>query len=85
MFEFICQVCNRAFSSTRGTLSSKRIGGAILLTSAIFKGFIVIGVWIYLKLEIPAAIVQIIDAELIAGAAALGSTIFEKKFKQNEV
>ena len=84
MLRLVCTVCNRAFSSPRGTLSSKRIAGAILLTSAILKGFIVITAWILHKNEIPATIIQIIDAELMAGTAALGSTIFEKKFKTSE-
>lgn len=84
MISQLCNICNRAFSSPRGTLSSKRIGGAILLTSAIFKGFVVIAAWIFFKNKIPSEIIQIIDAELMAGTAALGSTIFEKKFKTNE-
>ena len=84
MISQLCNICNRAFSSPRGTLSSKRIAGAILLTSAIAKGFVVIGAWMFYKNEVPSAIIQIIDAELMAGTAALGSTIFEKKFKTNE-
>jgi ABC-type phosphate transport system permease subunit len=85
MFQAICQICNRAFASPKGkTLSSKRIGGAILLTSAILKGFIVLAVWIILRIAIPQEIVQIIDAELIAGTTALGATIFEKRFKNKE-
>lgn len=84
MISQLCNICNRAFSSPRGTLSSKRIGGAILLTSAIAKGFVVIGAWIFYKIEVPSAIVHIIDAELMAGITALTSTVFEKKFKTTE-
>jgi NADH:ubiquinone oxidoreductase subunit 4 (subunit M) len=78
------RVCNRIFASQRGSLSSKRIGGAILLISAIVKGFIIIAIWVLYKMDVPGAITQIIDAELIAGTTALGSTIFEKKYKSNE-
>lgn len=84
MFKILAAICNRAFSSPRGMLSSKRIGGAILLSSAIFKGFIVIAFWMYYRSDIPLTIVQIIEAELMAGTATIGSTIFEKKFKTNE-
>ena len=84
MLKLICQICNRAFSSPRGTLSSKRIGGAVLLTSAITKGFIVIVAWIFYKNEVPSAIIQIINAELLAGTTALGLTLGETKFKTIE-
>lgn len=84
MLNHLCSICNRAFSSPRGTLSSKRIGAAVLLSSAIFKGFLVIAAWIFFKNKIPPEIIQIIDAELMAGTAALGSTIFEKKFKTDK-
>ena len=47
MIKTISQICDRAFASPRaGTLSSKRIGAAFLITSAIIKGFLVIGAWI---------------------------------------
>lgn len=84
VFKSICQICNRAFSSPRGTLSSKRIGGAVLLSSAIFKGFIVIAAWIFYKNDVPSEIIQIISAELLAGTTALGLTLGETKFKTFE-
>lgn len=45
LFTILSNICERSFASPRGTLSSKRIGGAILLTFAILEIFIIVMTW----------------------------------------
>lgn len=68
------------FLSPRGTLSSKRLTGFLMITLA---GFLI---WfgIMKNQEFTANLTGLVRDLIYGGVALLGSTVFEKKFKSGK-
>lgn len=68
------------FLSPRGTLSSKRLTGFLMITLASFL------IWfgIMKNQEFTANLTGLVRDLIYGGVALLGSTVFEKKFKSGE-
>lgn len=84
--KLLVKLFKTAFISPKGTISSKRLTGFLMITEA---GFL-IAYAVFMKLHfgkmIDDNIVSLVNSLIYGGSGLLGATIFEKKFKpmQNE-
>jgi len=83
--EFIYNIFKSTFLSPKGTVSSKRLVGFLMVTEA---GFL-IAYAVFMKLHFGRTLddylVSLLNTLLLTGSGLIGSTIFEKKFKKIKI
>lgn len=82
--QFIYNILKSTFLSPRGTISSKRLAGFLMIT----EGGFLIAYAVFMKLHFGKTLddylVNLINTLLLTGSGLLGATIFEKQFKNNK-
>lgn len=80
MIKVILKIFDRIFASPRGTISSKRLLAFLIATHAAgFQNYYAI-----LKTDIPPNLTSLVREEWMLVGVLVGSTLFEKKFKNNK-
>lgn len=81
MFQNFIKLVKSIFLSPKGTVSSKRLAGFLMLTEAGFLTAYAVFMKLHFGKTIDENIVSLVNSLHYGGVGLLGSTIFEKKFK----
>ena len=81
MLKSLIKIAKTAFLSPKGTISSKRLTGFLMITEAGFLTAYAVFMKLHFGKLIDENIVKLIETLYYCGAGLLGTTIFEKKFK----
>ena len=84
MFQSFISLAKSTFPSPKGTISSKRLVGFLMITEAGFLTAYALIMKVHFDSSIDDNIVSLVNSLHYGGSALIGSTILEKKFKQPE-